>query len=77
MSLLPARQNAAASPQQKQDLAAFIHPAAQVPASVLLHRGFQMMAGRALRRSSRRGISLPRSKCDEAAVLRLAANGRN
>ena len=37
--------DAAASPQQKQDLAAFIHLCGAGPASAFVHRGFQMMAG--------------------------------
>lgn len=36
--------DAAASPQQKQDLAAFIHLCGAGPASAFVHRGFQMMA---------------------------------
>jgi Transglycosylase SLT domain len=35
----------AASPQQKQDLAAFIHLCGAGPASAFMHRGFQMVAG--------------------------------
>jgi hypothetical protein len=37
--------NAAPSPQQKQDLAAFIHLCGAGPASAYVHRGFQMKVG--------------------------------
>jgi hypothetical protein len=37
--------DAAANPQQKQNLAAFIHLCGAGPASAFAHRGFQMMAG--------------------------------
>ena len=56
-----------ASPQQKQDLAAFIHLCGAGPATAFARRNFQMMRRRALRRSSRRGLSR-QGQCDEAAV---------
>ena len=37
--------DAAASPQQRQDLAAFIHLCGAGPASAYAHRGFRMLAG--------------------------------
>src|SRR3984893_15531958 len=43
-AILARAPDAAASPQQKQDLAAFIHLCGAGPASAFVHRGFQMMA---------------------------------
>ena len=66
----------AASPQQKQDLAAFIHLCGAGPASAFVHRGFQVMA------SERCGdhlvaAYLAKVKAMKRQFLRLAANGRN
>jgi Transglycosylase SLT domain len=68
--------DAAASPQQKQDLAAFIHLCGAGPALTFVHRGFQMMAG------ERCGDHLVAAYIAKVNVmkrqfLRLAANRRN
>jgi hypothetical protein len=68
--------DAAASPQQKQDLAAFIHLCGAGPASAFAHRGFQMMAG------ERCGDHLVAAYLAKVNAMkrqfqRLAANGRN
>jgi hypothetical protein len=68
--------DAAASPQQKQDLAAFVHLCGAGPASAFVHRGFQMMAG------ERCGDHLvaayvARVNAMKRQFLHLAANGRN
>lgn len=44
-AVLAGAPDAKASPQQKQDLAAFIHLCGAGPASAFVRRGFQMMAG--------------------------------
>jgi Transglycosylase SLT domain len=59
--------DAAASPQQKQDLAAFIHLCGAGSRLGLRAPWFSDDGRRALRRSSRRGISR-QGQCDEAAV---------
>jgi hypothetical protein len=67
---------AAASPQQKQDLAAFIHLCGAGPASAFVHRGFQMMAGE---RCGDHLVAAYLAKVNamKRRFLRLAANGRN
>src|SRR5258705_4129856 len=75
-AVLARASDATASPQQKQDLAAFIHLCGAGPASAFLHRGFQIMAG------ERRGAHLvpaylAHGKAMKRQFLRLAANGRN
>jgi hypothetical protein len=66
----------AASPQQKQDLAAFIHLCGAGPASAFAHRGFQMMAGE---RCGDHLVAAYLAKVNamKRHFLRLAANGRN
>src|ERR1700686_2925222 len=68
--------DAAASPQQKQDLAAFIHLCGAGPASAFVHRGFQMMAGE---RCGDHVVAAYLAKVNamKRQFLRLAANGRN
>jgi hypothetical protein len=68
--------DAAASPQQKQDLAAFIHLCGAGPASAFVRRGFQMMAGE---RCGDHLVAayLARVNAMKRQFLRLAANGRN
>jgi hypothetical protein len=68
--------DAAASPQQKQDLAAFIHLCGAGPASAFVHRGFQMMAGE---RCGDHLVAAYLAKVNamKRQFLRLAANGRN
>lgn len=68
--------DAAASPQQKQDLAAFIHLCGAGPASAFAHRGFQMMAGE---RCGDHLVAayLARVNAMKRQFQRLAANGRN
>ena len=68
--------DAAASPQQKQDLAAFIHLCGAGPASAFVHRGFQMMAGE---RCGDHLVAAYLAKVNamKRLFLRLAANGRN
>jgi hypothetical protein len=44
-AVLARASDAAASPQQKQDLAAFIHLCGAGPASAFVHRGFQFLPG--------------------------------
>jgi hypothetical protein len=68
--------DAAASPQQKQDLAAFIHLYGAGPASAFVHRGFQMMAGE---RCGDHLVAAYLAKVNamKRQFLRLAANGRN
>jgi len=68
--------DAAASPQQKQDLAAFIHLCGAGPAAAFARRGFQMVA------SERCGdhlvaAYLARVNAMKRQFLRLAANDRN
>jgi hypothetical protein len=67
---------AAASPQQKQDLAAFIHLCGSGPASAFVHRGFQVMAGE---RCGDHLVAtyLAKVRAMKRQFLRLAANGRN
>ena len=67
--------DAAPSPQQKQDLAAFIHLCGAGPASAFAHRGFQMMAGE---RCGDHLVAayLSRVNAMKRQFLRLAANGR-
>jgi hypothetical protein len=68
--------DAAASPQQKQDLAAFIHLCGAGPASAFVHRGFQMMAGE---RCGDHLVAAYLAKVNamKRQFLRLAAQGRN
>ena len=68
--------DAAASPQQKQDLAAFIHLCGAGPASAFVHRGFQMMAGE---RCGDHLVAAYLAKVNamKRQFLGLAANGRN
>ena len=68
--------DAAASPQQKQDLAAFIHLCGAGPASAYAHRGFQMMAGE---RCGDHLVAAYLAKVNamKRQFLRLAANSRN
>jgi hypothetical protein len=68
--------DAAASSQQKQDLAAFIHLCGAGPASAFVHRGFQMMAGE---RCGDHLVAAYLAKVNamKRQFLRLAANGRN
>jgi hypothetical protein len=68
--------DAAASPQQKQDLAAFIHLYGAGPASAFVHRGFQMMAGE---RCGDHLVAAYLAKVNamKRQFLRVAANGRN
>jgi hypothetical protein len=68
--------DAAASPQQKQDLAAFIHLCGAGPASAFVHRGFQTMAGE---RCGDHLVAAYLAKVNamKRQFLRLAANGRN
>jgi hypothetical protein len=65
-----------ASPQQKQDLAAFIHLCGAGPATAFARRNFQMMAG------ERCGdhlvaVYLAKVNAMKRQFLRLAADGRN
>ena len=67
---------ATASPQQKQDLAAFIHLCGAGPATAFARRNFQMMAG------ERCGdhlvaVYLAKVNAMKRQFLRLAADGRN
>jgi hypothetical protein len=75
-AVLARAQDAAASPQQKQDLAAFIHLCGAGPASAFVHRGFQMMAGE---RCGGHLVAAYLAKVNamKRQFLRLAANGRN
>ena len=68
--------DAAASLQQKQDLAAFIHLCGSGPASAFVHRGFQVMAGE---RCGDHLVAayLAKVKAMRRQFLRLAADGRN
>jgi transglycosylase-like protein with SLT domain len=68
--------DAAASPQQKQDLAAFIHLCGAGPASAFAHRGFQMMAGE---RCGDHLVAAYLAKVNamKRQFLRLAADSRN
>jgi hypothetical protein len=68
--------DATPSPQQKQDLAAFIHLCGAGPASAFVHRGFQMMAGE---RCGDQLVAVYVAKVNamKRQFLRLAANGRN
>jgi hypothetical protein len=68
--------DAAASPQQKQDLAAFIHLCGAGPASAFAHRGFQMMAGE---RCGDHLVATYLAKVNamKRQFLRLAAKGSN
>ena len=68
--------DAAASPLQKQDLAAFIHLCGAGPASAYAHRGFQMMAGE---RCGDHLVAAYLAKVNamKRQFLRLAANSRN
>jgi hypothetical protein len=68
--------DAAASPQQKQDLAAFIHLCGAGPASAFVRRGFQMMAGE---RCGDHLVAAYLAKVNamKRQFLRLAANSRN
>jgi hypothetical protein len=68
--------DAAASPQQKQDLAAFIHLCGSGPASAFVRRGFQLMTGE---RCGDHLVAayLAKVKAMKRQFLRLAANGRN
>jgi hypothetical protein len=66
----------AASPQQKQDLAALIHLCGSGPASAFAHRGFQLMPGE---RCGDHLVAtyLGKVKAMKRQFLRLAADGRN
>lgn len=66
----------AASPQQKQDLAAFIHLCGAGPASAFVRRGFQMLTGE---RCGDHFVAAYLAKVNamKRQFLRLAANGRN
>ena len=66
----------AASPQQKQDLAAVIHLCGAGPASAFAHRGFQVSAGE---RCGDHLVAAYLAKVNamKRQFLRLAANGRN
>jgi hypothetical protein len=68
--------DAVASPQQKQDLAAFIHLCGAGPASAFVHRGFQMKADE---RCGDHLVAAYLTKVNaiKRQFLRLAANGRN
>jgi hypothetical protein len=68
--------DAAASPQQRQDLAAFIHLCGAGPASAFVRRGFQMMAGE---RCGDHFVAAYLAKVNtmKRQFLRLAADGRN
>jgi hypothetical protein len=68
--------DAAASPQQKQDLAAFIHLCGAGPASAFVRRGFQMLTGE---RCGDHFVAAYLAKVNamKRQFLRLAANGRN
>jgi hypothetical protein len=68
--------NMVASPQQKQDLAAFIHLCGAGPASAFAHRRFQVMAGE---RCGDHLVSAYLAKVDvmKRQFLRLAAKGRD
>jgi len=68
--------DSAASPQQKQDLAAFIHLCGAGPASAFVHRGFQMMAGE---RCGDHLVAAYLAKVNamKRQFLRLAAKGQN
>jgi hypothetical protein len=68
--------DASPSPQQKQNLAAFIHLCGAGPASAFAHRGFQMVAG------ERCGDHLVAAYLAKVNAMKrqfvsLAANGRN
>jgi hypothetical protein len=65
-----------ASPQQKQDLAAFIHLCGAGPASAFARRGFQPMAGE---RCGDHPVATYLAKVNAAKrqFLRLAGNGEN
>jgi hypothetical protein len=66
----------APSPQQKQDLAAFIHLCGAGPASAFVHRGFQMIAGE---RCGDHLVAAYLAKVNamKRQFLSLAANGGN
>jgi hypothetical protein len=68
--------DAAASPKQKQDLAAFIHLCGAGPAAAFVHRGFQTMAGE---RCGDHLVAAYLAKVNamKRQFLRLAANGGN
>ncbi len=68
--------DAKASPQQKQDLAAFIHLCGAGPARAFVRRGFQTMAGE---RCGDHLVAayLARVNAMKRQFLRLAADGRN
>ena len=65
-----------ASPQQKQDLAAFIHLCGAGPATAFARRNFQMMAGE---RCGDHLVAAYVAKVNamKRQFLRLAAGGRN
>ena len=65
-----------ASPQQKQDLAAFIHLCGAGPATAFARRNFQMMAGE---RCGDHLVAAYLAKINamKRQFLRLAADGRN
>ena len=65
-----------ASPQQKQDLAAFIHLCGAGPATAFARRNFQMMAGERCGDHLVAGY-LARVNAMKRQFLRLAADGRN
>jgi Transglycosylase SLT domain len=75
-AVLAREPDAAPSPQQKQDLAAFIHLCGAGPATAFAHRGFQMVAG------ERCGDHLVAAYVAKVNAMKrqfvsLAANGRN
>jgi Transglycosylase SLT domain len=75
-AVLARAREAAASPQQKQDLAAFIHLCGAGPASAFVRRGFQMMAGE---RCGDHLVAAYLAKVNaiKRKFLRLAASDRN
>lgn len=74
--LLASTKGTTASPQQKQDLAAFIHLCGSKPARAFMRRGFQMMAGE--RCSDHRVAAyLANVNAMKRQFLRLAANDQN
>jgi len=75
-AVLARASDASPSPQQKQDLAAFIHLCGAGPASAFARRGFQMMAGE---RCGDHLVAAYLAKVDamKREFLGLAANDRN
>jgi hypothetical protein len=75
-AILARAPDAAASPQQKQDLAAFIHLCGGGPASAFVRRGFQMMPGERCGDHLVAGY-LAKVNAMKRQFLRLGANGRS